>query len=148
MHEKLITSDQLLSGKQRQILLALVDTIVPASADGVMPGGGEMDFIANVSEQAPDFLPVLADILTHFDDAFATADLMTRYQQVQSFSEAEPTLFMDLLGRVYACYYQDARVLMGIGAGVGAPFPRGNEVEPGDLSLLDPVLASSITWRR
>jgi len=39
-------------------------------------------------------------------------------------------------------------VLRAIGVGAGPPFPRGNTVEQGDLSLLDPVLGSSTNWRR
>jgi hypothetical protein len=30
-----------------------------------------------------------------------------------------------------------------IGVVTGAPFPQGNQVPPGDLSLLDPVIAHS-----
>ena len=40
------------------------------------------------------------------------------------------------------------RVLEGIGVGSGPPFPRGNTLEAGDLSLLDPVIAHSKTYRR
>ncbi|MEJ2089355.1 MAG: hypothetical protein P8Y69_12980 [Gammaproteobacteria bacterium] len=32
-------------------------------------------------------------------------------------------------------------------ADVGAPFPQGNEITPGDLSLLDPVIESSARHR-
>ena len=39
-------------------------------------------------------------------------------------------------------------MLEAIGVGVGPPFPRGNTVEPGDLSLLDPVSKNKTTWRR
>jgi hypothetical protein len=52
-------------------------------------------------------------------------------------------MFMTLLPRVYDCYYQDDRVRRNIGVVTGAPFPQGNEVMPGDLSLLDPVIENS-----
>jgi hypothetical protein len=47
-----------------------------------------------------------------------------------------------------ACYYRDDRVLTGIGSHAGPPFPRGNEVPEGDLSLLDSVQASSKSYRK
>ena len=75
-------------------------------------------------------------------------EAMVRYERMKAFSETAPELFDRLPSEVYACYYQDARVLEAIGVGVGAPFPRGNTVEPGDLSLLDPVARNKTTWRR
>ena len=71
-----------------------------------------------------------------------------RYERVKAWSEEAPEAFQALLGHVYGCYYQDAGVQEAIGVGAGPPFPRGNTVEPGDLSLLDPVMQNPLEWRR
>ena len=66
-----------------------------------------------------------------------------RHAHVRAFSVTHPPLFQLLLTRVYDCYYQDDRVRMQIGVVAGAPFPQGNRVPAGDLSLLDPVIANA-----
>ena len=148
MNDQLIASDAPLTAEQQAVLTALADTIVPPSEDGLMPGAGTLDFLGYLQRAAEDFLPELPEILDAFDPAFATEDLALRYERVKAWSEAAPEAFQALLGHVYGCYYQDGGVLETIGVGAGPPFPRGNTVEPGDLSLLDPVMQSSTQWRR
>lgn len=148
MNDNVIVSDHPLDPARLRLLASLADTIVPASADGRMPTAGDMDLVGHIQQFSPEFLTELPQILDCFDTDFPEQDLDDRCERVKVFSEAEPALFRHLLSRVYACYYQDDQVRRAIGAGVGAPFPRGNEVAPGDLSLLDPVMNNPITWRR
>ena len=44
-----------------------------------------------------------------------------------------------LIFHTYMGYYQDGRVMEALGLEARPPFPLGYELEPGDLSLLDPV---------
>ena len=148
MNDGLIASDAPFTPEERGILGALADTIVPASEDGMMPSAGDLDVAEYVARNAADFLPELTEILAGFDAAFSDEPPTTRHERVKAFSEARPESFQRLLAEVYGCYYQDAQVLEGIGAGAGPPFPRGNTVEAGDLSLLDPVMANPTKWRR
>ena len=148
MNDGLIASDAPRTPEQHAVLAALADTIVPASEDGLMPGAGSLDILGYLQRAAEDFLPELPAILDAFDPAFAAEDLAMRYERVKAWSEEAPEAFQALLGHVYGCYYQDAGVLETIGVGAGAPFPRGNAVEPGDLSLLDPVMEKPLEWRR
>ena len=148
MNDGLIASDAPFTPEEREILGALADTLLPASEDGVMPSAGELDIAGYVARNAADFLPELTEILAGFDAAFSDEPPATRHERMKAFSEARPESFQRLLAEVYGCYYQDARVLEGIGAGTGPPFPRGNTVEAGDLSLLDPVMANPTKWRR
>ena len=148
MNDELIASDAPFTPAEQAILDALADTIVPASDDGVMPSAGELDVAEYIARNAADFLTGLGEILNAFDAGFAEEPLAVRVDQVTAFSEARPEAFQRLLAEVYGCYYQDARVLEGIGVNPGPPFPRGNTVEPGDLSLLDPVMGNPTNWRR
>ena len=148
MNDELIASDAPFTPEEDAILRALADTIVPASENGVMRSAGELDVAAYVAENTADFLAELGEILNAFDGEFAAETLPVRVDQVKAFSEAQPEAFQRLLAEVYGCYYQDARVLEDIGVNPGPPFPRGNTVEPGDLSLLDPVMANPTKWRR
>jgi hypothetical protein len=146
----IISSDNPLNVEQQSTLTALLDTLVPASDDGSMPSAAEVDFGAYLRTQAPEFLPDLTTTLDELGPAFAALEPDERYEQVSRFSSAEPRRFQALLTRVYDCYYQDDRVRVAIGVATGAPFPQGNQVTPGDLSLLDPVIeaASRHQYRR
>jgi hypothetical protein len=66
---------------------------------------------------------------------------------VKEYTKTDTHAFNGLLFRIYDCYYQDDRVRGLIGVLPGAPYPRGNDIEPGDLSLLDTVLAQPRSYR-
>ncbi len=148
MTNKLIATDHPLTESQQHTLSALLDTILPASDDGEMPSAQELDFIGYLSEHAEDFIPTLVETLASFDDEFAGLSLAERYPLVTAFSRTQAAVFEELLFRIYSCYYQDDRVLAGIGLAAGAPFPRGNTIESGDLSLLNPVMQKPRTYRK
>jgi hypothetical protein len=144
----LIATDNLLNEAQKAIFEALVDTLVPAGEDELMPSASEVDVLSYIVDSAPDFAPQLAAIVDSFNDEFVSSGEERRVQLVQEFEQAQPELFGGLLFHTYARYYQDARVLEGIGLTAGPPFPRGNTVEAGDLSLLDPVMEKSHGYRK
>ena len=144
----LIATDNLLNKAQKAIFDALVDTLVPAGEDALMPSASEVDVLSYIINSAPDFAPQLAAIAGSFDDEFVSSGEDRRVQLVQEFEQAQPELFGGLLFHTYARYYQDARVLEGIGLTAGPPFPRGNTVAAGDLSLLDPLMEKSHGYRR
>ncbi len=132
-----------ISDSAQALLAALLDTLVPASADARLPSAAEVGFLDHLKRFEPGYLTTLASVLRSLDRHFAQFDLAARVEQVARFAEDEPATFKALLQRVYDCYYQDARVRAAIGARAGAPFPQGNVVTPGDLELLEPVIRHS-----
>lgn len=139
----LISTDHPLTETERRIMTALLDTLLPASEELEMPSAASLDFDDYLKTQAADLIPTLRQVLGHFDSDFGDLSPESRVDAVTSFSAKQPELFMALLPRVYDCYYQDDQVRRQIGVVTGAPFPQGNEVMPGDLSLLDPVIEQS-----
>ncbi len=148
MTDKVIATDHPLTAAQQQTLAALVDTILPGSADGRLPSARQLDFIGHLNDKEPAFVPLLIQIVDDFDDEFSMLSLADRYPLVEDFSRRQPQWFKDLLLRLYDCYYTDEGVKQSIGVGQGAPFPRGNTVKAGDLTLLDPVVAKPRTYRK
>lgn len=148
MSNDVIATDHPLTASQQRTLAALLDTMLPASDDGNLPSARELNLIGYLVETAEDFLPLLVEIVGNFDDAFADLSISQRYPLVEAFSATHAELFEALLLQLYGCYYTDDRVLEGIGMAPGPPFPKGNTVESGDLSLLDPVLQKSPTYRK
>ncbi len=143
----IISTDHALTKNQRLVLSALLDTLLPASEDGEMPSAADVDFDSYLKAQAEDFAPELAETLQQLEPGFVDLPLNERCEQVSAFSAQSPEQFKNLLARVYDCYYQDDRVRERIGVVTGAPFPQGNKVMPGDLSLLDPVIENSARHR-
>lgn len=143
----IISTDQPLTDYQRTLLSALLDTLVPASADGTMPSAAEVGFHEYLSNQAEDTIAEIKSLLQQMEPHFPTEPLAERCEHVSRISSEEPVKFQNLLARVYDCYYQHDEVRRQIGVVTGAPFPQGNEVQPGDLSLLDPVIERSATHR-
>lgn len=137
-----------LTDDQLNTLSALLDAILPASADGRMPSAAELDFAGYLSGDGAAFAPVLPGILDRLDAGFAGWPLADRVTTVESFAQDDPQAFDDLLFRVYACYYQDDRVRKLIGSEPGPPFPRGNTIPAGDLSSLAGVVERSPGYRR
>ncbi len=136
----LISTDHPLTEAERRTLTALLDTLLPASDELQMPSAAELDFDTYLKTQGADVIPALQQSLGYFDAEFRQLTLEKRVERVASFSTYHPELFMAVLPIIYDCYYQDDRVREKIGVVTGAPFPQGNEVKPGDLALLDPVI--------
>ena len=139
----IISTDHPLTRAQQLLLAALLDTLVPASDDGTMPSAADVGFDAYLLAQAEDFIPVLISALQRFEPSFVDLPLADRCERVREFSATDSSLFQALLTRIYDCYYQNDRVRVQIGVATGAPFPQGNQVPQGDLSLLDPVIEHS-----
>ena len=148
MTDELITTDSPLTAAQRKTLAAMVDVMIPASEDGRMPSARDVDVATYLNEKSPELLPVLATVLDDLDEGFADLDFSKRLEIVRLWSESQAELFNGLLFHTYCCYYQDDRALTGIGLAGGPPFPRGNTVIQGDLSLLDPVSERAQGYRK
>jgi len=146
--KNVIATDHPLSSQQQQNLSALLDAMLPASDDGAMPSAGELDLISYLHATEGDFVPALQALLDLLDEGFALLSYAERYEILQGVSSTQTELFEGLLFHVYSCYYQQDSVLAGLGLATGPPFPRGNTVDAGDLSLLDPVIELSKTYRK
>ena len=143
-----ITTDSPLNAVQQDKLAAFLDAIIPASEEKGLPSAKELDLVAYLSEQAADFIPLLINGLDNLDDQFPNLIPAERHPVVEVLSKTQAELFNGLLFHALACYYQDDRVLEALGLGAGPPFPRGNEVVEGDMSLLDPVLKRPRLYRK
>jgi hypothetical protein len=136
---------------------ALLDTIIPPSADGRLPGAGAAGLAAyldDVARNAPELTPVLEEGLAALDaragdrgaEDFASLDPEARAELLEGLSSEQPAFLPLLSFHVYAGYYQDPQVARALGTRP-APFPDGYEVEPNDLSLLDPVRERAPLYR-
>ncbi len=139
-----------LTADQERLLEGLLDVVVPPSADGRLPGAGALGLVAHVV-RTMERTPMLRPVVEH--GLGAIAELATKRtaggwaalsadERRAVFAELAATdqLFQPaLFFLVYSGYYQHPRVLEALGLEPRPPHPRGYEMEPDDLSLLERV---------
>jgi len=143
------TSPVTLTG--RAVLTAVQRRNLPADAALGMPGADDARIVADIESSigrdAQAVMQALArlDALAH--GVFADLPGAQQQEAAGRLRESEPTLAAVLEAVTAQAYYRDDRVMQAIGMEVRAPFPKGFELEAGDLSLLDPVRARSKVYR-
>ena len=148
-------SDAGLTSAQLETLSVLLNMIVPRTPDGRMPGAGELAALSSHIAAARTALPALRAQLDELDReataqcgvAFAAVDEVRRVSLLDQMRTRDPMGLHQLAVEIVTCYYQQDRVLEGLGMEARPPYPKGYQVEPGDLSLLNPVIARGKIYR-
>jgi hypothetical protein len=144
-----------LSSAQRETLRMMLNMIVPASADGRLPAAAEIDLVVRHVAQVDGLVAALREQLdalergaiAQFGSAFATLDDASRTSLLDALRARDPVLLQQLALETVTCYYQQDRVLEALGMEARPPYPKGYQVEQGDLSLLKPVIARGKIYR-
>jgi len=142
-----IASDGPIPAPERQILDRLLDLMIPASADGVMPGAGTLDLYRERGRLTDTAVTALREgsrgldalAQARFQIGFAGLDSEHAMTLVNEYRALAPEFFGVFVTQSAARYYQHDRVLLALGLEPRAPWPQGNQVAEGDWSLLDPV---------
>lgn len=124
--------------------------IPPSEAFGV-PGADDpaifADIVGSLGRDTADVRAALGGLAALAGGSFAALDA-SRAEAVAHDFVSHPSREITVLGRtVLQCYYRDDRVLRSVGLEPSPPFPRGNTLEQGDWSLLDPVRNRAQLWR-
>lgn len=139
-----------LNDDQRRALAPLLDGYIPRSADGTMPGAGELGIAADLDE-ALQRVPAMHAMLTASLaalDRLAQARGAARFTALAADQQAEVMTELScsehafppmLMLYTFGCFYKHPRILAHYGLEARAPHPEGYTVAPTDLSLLDPV---------
>jgi len=134
-----------LSDDQRRTLTSVLDELIPPSADGRLPGAGALglaDYVEQVVQATPELAGMIAEGLATLDDTArsragrAFADL-AQPEKVALLHE-QPFVF-PLMFHVFTGYYKEPRVVAALGLEPRAPHPKGHEMAPVELGLLDTV---------
>jgi hypothetical protein len=150
-----ISPDPVLTEDQSRSLPLLLDMIIPPDPDKGMPGAGELDLMTYVTEFVPDQIATIKQELDSLNQAareryrrtFADLEADDRGALVEQLRSENARFAQNIAVQTMACYYQDDKVVVALGMEARPPFPKGNVVEPGDLSLLDPVRARKQIYR-
>jgi hypothetical protein len=134
-----------------QALRRLAALIIPASAGHALPGADDPAIFAEILDAAVPHASEVAAALAALDAIagrpFEVLGAAGQVEAAGAFREQHPRQAALLESLVVRCYYRDERVMRSIGMEPRPPFPGGFEVEPSDLSLLEPVIARGKIWR-
>jgi gluconate 2-dehydrogenase subunit 3-like protein len=149
-----------LTDDQRRALAPVLDGFVPRSADGRLPGAGELGLGADLDEalqRVPEMHAAVVASLAALDRLaaargaarFTALDDARQADVLSELSCTEHAFPPMLMLYTFGCYYKHPRVLAHYGLEARPPHPKGYEVGPVDLaSLLEPVRARGAIYRR
>lgn len=146
------------SGDELRTLACVLDLLIPPSRDGRLPGAGEVGVgarIDQVAEREPGLRAVVAAGVAALEELarasgapeFAALSGEARVAALHEVAAAQPGFVPSLIFHTYAGYYQEGRVLEGLGLDPRPPFPTGHQLEPFDATLLDAVRRRSKLYR-
>jgi hypothetical protein len=127
----------------RDLLVAVLDRIIPAG-DG-FPSAGEIasDYVARVVASGGVAAPLFSEIeqssLRHGNAGFTYLSDAPRDSVMKEIEASHAASFEALVVSAYAGYYSDPSVIGLLGLDPRPPQPRGHEMEPLNLRLLDQV---------
>jgi hypothetical protein len=134
-----------------RMLTTLLDTILPPSADGRLPGAGSAALVRHVAATI-ERMPMLGTVVE-----YGLSEIAQRARQrnpvgwdalsadertvlVREFTEENEFFLPGFLFLVYSGYYVDPAVVRTFGFEPRPPHPAGYPMEPEELeSLLEPV---------
>jgi hypothetical protein len=141
-----------LTPAQRDDLQAIARIMIPESREYDVPGADDAAIQADIlSTMGRDTAAVRAalDHLTRLAGRpLAQLDEARRGAVRREFRATGGAAAATLTRVILQCYYRDDRVLRSLNLELRPPFPKGYEMEQGDWSLLDPVKARPLTWRK
>ena len=155
MSENTIATDNPLNADQESALAAIVGAMIPANEEYAVPGADDPAIFADILtlvRRHPD--PVIEGLAALDDIAesrhggpFSTLGEDEKSAAITALSQSGAAHLRAIVSMTAQCYYRDDRVMASLGMEPRPPFPKGFEVEQGDLSLLDPVRARGRIWR-
>ena len=140
------------SEPEDRLLAALLDEIIPASADGRVPAAGELgitEFLASRAADDPELATLLRNLLTRAEALgasrgarFEALDASGRITIVEALEREAPDAFTALLWHTYMGYYSRADVRPHFGLSPRPTQPEGYVLPEDDPDELADMLAS------
>jgi hypothetical protein len=130
------------------LLVEILDTLIPPSDDGRMPGAGAIGLAPVIREQTLASAEVVeAGLAAAEAGGFAALDLEGRVALLRELETTQPTFIPTLFFSTCTEYYKHPKVLVGLGVDPRPPHPKGYELEGGNLDALASVRARGKLYR-
>ena len=137
-------SDAPFDESQTRALAGVLDTLVPPSADGRLPGAGALGLAPGIAGKLGGARSAIAKGLAALDAAarergaadFASLAGTAREALLRDYDHRDPGFVPGLVFHTYAAYYPHERVMTAIGLEPRPPYPLGYPLEQPDLDAL------------
>lgn len=147
-----------LSADQLTALAGVLDLLIPPSDDGRLPGAGEAGVATRIAATAGRDASLAAvvgaglaaleeDARTRGASGFLALAAADRLAALHAIAPAQAGFLASLLFHTYAGYYQEGRVLEGLGLEARPPFPKGFAMEPFDAARVARVRGRGKLYR-
>jgi hypothetical protein len=141
---------------QRELLTAVLDTLVPPAGDFPGAGAVALDHVLGRAAASPDLASRLARGLRMVDEAarsrgdagFARLDADARETVLRGVERADADFFDVLVRQTYDGYYGHPTIVARLGLEPGPLHPRGHRIEARDAPDLERVIARGPLYRR
>ena len=139
--------DQNFTHDEIAMLQRLVDMIIPASDEFMLPSAKDETIFADFIGSAETFRVTISTALKALEQScqdqfkcdFTELEAKDSAAAVDRFRQNDQAV-SDLIATITAqCYYRDDRIMAALDMETRAPFPDGYSIEEGNWSLLDPV---------
>lgn len=131
------------TAKERQLLDAILDELIPPRQDGSIPGAGALgvaDFLPSAHAYASDPVGAVKSVLAIVEakiDGFSDLPPANRVAILKSVEAEEPEAFATLTRLTYMGYYSRADIRPHFGVGAHPVHPMGYPVEQESADLMD-----------
>ena len=130
------------------LLNLILDTLIPASEDGRMPSAGSLGLADTIWEQTVDVREgVEAGLHAVQTAGFEELDLEGRVDLLRQMGSTHPAFVESLYVPTCTAYYQHPKVMLALGLEGRPPYPKGYDLEPGNLDGLEKVRARGKLYR-
>ena len=110
-----------------------------------MPGANDIGFFSYMHNEnillfiQEGLIRIIHESHNHYGRKFSALSVAEQSELVNGLKRVLFRFINNLTTHVVQCYYQHDDVLKAIGLEARPPFPKGYEVEEGDVLLLEPV---------
>ena len=139
--------------QEKHLLRRLAGSIISASDQLQLPGADDEAIFGELLrrvERKGELHQAMVDFFAEFGGIETVANLdEPDFQALMDVVQTKQHRFLaTTLTLVVQSYYQNPGVLRALSKDVDPPFPRGNDLEQGDWSLLDPVKKRTSFFRK
>jgi hypothetical protein len=122
------------------LLSLILDTLIPASPDGRMPGAGSLGLADAVRAEISAATDIVGAGLSAAEErGFADLDDAGRTAALREIESEQPAFIPTLFVPTCIAYYQHPNVMVALGMEPRPPYPKGYVLEPGNLDALERV---------
>jgi hypothetical protein len=131
----------------------IIGAMLPGDSALGMPSAAEVDFDIYLKQHrleslATDFIIILNKVCEEkYSQNFFELDAVQKLQAINECKLVNVRVFSAMVNHVLKAYYTAPCVLMKIGAGSVPPFPRGNQIDQDDWTILEPVFERGQIYR-